>query len=207
MLAWNFGQRVGLGAAMATAFSLGCAVQSEPVPAGAGGAGPASTGPGGIGGGAPSTTPILVDVDPNQTMNATPGEGVGVFVEYKTGGHWHVWWTCDTDKTGLDCVFSNTITVATGSISNLVGQMLESSNMATQLNAQKVIVNTDTTTGVDGITFDTPFSSGQKPMITLEAQLNGGDNGQFLFFVQDGQINGGYTGTLTDPLKLEPSIP
>jgi hypothetical protein len=51
------------------------------------------------GDGAPSATPLLVDVDPNQTLSAAPGQGAGVFIEYKTGGHWHVWWTCDTALT------------------------------------------------------------------------------------------------------------
>ena len=49
--------------------------------------------------------------------------------------------------------------------------------------------------------------AGTTPVITLNAELSGMEAGQYLFFVQDGQINGNYAGTLTDPLMLEPSSP
>ena len=179
-----------------------------------GGSGSSSGGTGtgsSSGGSSPSAQPMLVDVDPNQTMNAAPGEGVGVFIEYKTGGHWNVWWTCDTNNTGLNCAFDNVVTVSTGTITNLTGEQLEASDAVTQDSPQKVEALTTTTTGVDGITFDTPFSSGQTPIITVQAQLSGVYSGQYFFFVQDGQINGGYTANpdhmLTDPLMLEPSSP
>ncbi len=32
-------------------------------------------------------------------------------------------------------------------------------------------------------------------------------DGSFLFFVQDGVVNGNYTGTITDPLMLEGKTP
>src|SRR5262249_23126380 len=68
---------------------------------------------------ATSPTPILVDVNNDKTMNASPGEGVGVFIEYGTGGHWHVWWTCDTSvntQGPLTCDFSIRATVTKGSL-------------------------------------------------------------------------------------------
>jgi hypothetical protein len=213
MLAWSFVRTVALGvagAALAVASVSACVVQSEPGSGysgdGSGGSSGGGTGTGSSSGGA-SAQPMLVDVDPDQTMNAAPGEGVGVFIQYKTGGHWNIWWTCDTNKTGLGCSFDNTVTVSTGSIANLAGQALETSDSVTQPSTQKVEAVTSTTTGVDGITFDTPFSSGQTPVITLDAKLNGAENGQYLFFVQDGKINGDYQGMLTDPLMLEPKTP
>src|SRR5689334_23022928 len=67
-------------------------------------------GEGGGGSGAAGSTgspsPMLVEIDTDQTMTADPGQGVGVFVEYSKGGHWHVWWTCDTAKTRQSCEFS-----------------------------------------------------------------------------------------------------
>src|SRR5882672_3572150 len=55
-----------------------------------------SPAPGGGNGG--KTTPILAEVDTDQTLNANPGEGVGIYAEYATGGHWYIWWTCDTNQ-------------------------------------------------------------------------------------------------------------
>ncbi len=214
MLAWSLVRNVALGAlgtALALANVTACVVQSEPSSGGGysgGGGGSGGTGTGSSSGGSgASPQPMLVDVDPDQTMNAAPGEGVGVFIQYRTGGHWNIWWTCDTNKTGLSCGFDNTVTVSSGSITNLAGQQPGASASATQSSAQQIEAITNTTTGVDGITFDTPFSSGQTPIITLDAKLNGADSGQYLFFVQNGEINGNYQGMLTDPLMLEPKTP
>jgi hypothetical protein len=203
MSAWTLVRSIGLCVAGA-ALVLGCEAEADSSGYGSGGSGSSS---GGCSASTPSPQPLLVDVDPNQTMSANPGDGVGVFVEYKSGGHWHVWWTCDSNKTGQTCSFDNTVTVATGTITNLVSQGFADSDTVQQPSTQKVEAVTTTSYAVDGITFDTPFSAGQTPIIELYAVLPCVSGGQYLFFVQKGQINGGYQGVLTDPLMLEPSGP
>ena len=150
--------------------------------------------------------PMLVVVDPNQTMVANPGDGAGVFTQYQTGGHWYVWWTCDTNKTGLTCPFDITITVSTGSIVNVASQAFEATDALTSTSTSVEAITT-TTTGIDGVTFDTVVPDGTLPIITLDAQLDGQEDGSYLYFVQDGSINGNYHGMLTDPLMLEPQAP
>ncbi len=215
MAAWTIARPLALGGILAAGLLMACGDQSE---SGGGygyaggsssGSGTASSSSGGSSSSSSgaSTQPMLVDVDPNRTMNATPGNGVGVFTQYESGGHWNVWWTCDTSKTNLPCAFDVTVTVSTGTIANVAGQALETSDTLTQPSTQDIEVVTTTTTGVDGVTFDTVVPAGATPVITLNAKLNGLDDGQYLFFVQDGQINGNYAGTLTDPLMLEPSSP
>jgi hypothetical protein len=140
-------------------------------------------------------------------MSANPGDGVGVFTEYQSGGHWHVWWTCDTNKTSLSCSFDVTVSVSKGTLANLAGQTQERGDTVTQTGSTQIEATTLTTTGTDGVTFDTVVPTGATPIITLDAKLNGVEDPSFLFFVQDGQINGNYQGSLTDPLMLEPSIP
>jgi hypothetical protein len=165
-----------------------------------------STGGGSSGGtssGPASTQPMLVDVDTNRTMTATPGEGVGIFTEYAAGGHWHTWWTCDTNQTGADCSFDVTVSTAGGAFTNVAGESLASSDQLLQPAAGQVEVVTQTSTGVSGVSLDTTAGS----IVTLDAKMNGTQDGHLLFFVQDSQVNGGYQGTLTDPLMFEPSTP
>ncbi len=187
---------------------IGCAVQSDPPPyatAGASGGyvGPTQTGTG-ESGGTPSATPILVDVDDGATMTAQPGQGVGVFTEYVSGGHWHVWWTCDTTQTNETCPMSVTVAlVNAGKIANVVADVNSSAAPTVNADASGVAATTITTTGIDGMTFDTDPGA----MITLTATVGGVYDGSFLFFVQDGVINGNYTGTITDPLILEGKTP
>jgi hypothetical protein len=162
------------------------------------------------GGGQPPTTtasnaptePILVKVDPNVTMTATGGQGVGVFNEYKTGGHWHVWWTCDTSRTNQPCAFDVKVTPQSGELSNVRSDQFVSTDTLTD-GAVSLEAVTTTGTNTEGIFFDAVAGV----PITLEASVGGLKDGSFLFFVQDGQVNGGYTGQLTDPLMLEGATP
>jgi hypothetical protein len=186
---------VGLGiAAFALAPLWGCAADS--VSTGGGGFVPASgssTGP---------STPMLVEVDPDRTLAATPGEGVGVFVEYATGGHWTLSWTCDTLVSYQSCPFDIEVSVpSNASIQNV--SPTNTSADSTVVDAQHIDEQTTTTSGTDGVTFDaTPGAA-----ITVDALISGQGSGSYLFFVQDGQVNGGYKGALTDPLMFQPSSP
>jgi hypothetical protein len=192
------------GVAFAVPFTSGCGDEGSGggVSYAYGGAGSASgSGSGGSSSGG-STKPMLVLVDTDRTMNANPGDGVGVFTEYRTGGHWRVWWTCDTNKTSQSCSFDVVASVAGGSLDNVAGMSLATSDQLAQGGAQ-VEAQTTTTTSVQGMTFDAPAGA----TITLDAQMDGQRDGSFLFFVQDGKINGGYSGMLTDPLMLQPSAP
>lgn len=210
----SIAQTLALGGIVSAALLMGCSVQGSTEPEGSGegyGSGGSSSSSSGSSssssGSGASAQPMLVDVDPNRTMNATPGNGVGVFTQYVTGGHWNVWWTCDTSKTSLPCAFDVTVTVSTGTLANVAGQSPLSGSPVTQVSQQSIELVTTTTTGIDGMTFDTVVPAGATPIITLNAKLGGVDDAQYLFFVQDGQINGDYAGSLTDPLMLEPSSP
>ncbi len=149
-----------------------------------------------------SPSPMLVEVDADQTMNAVGGEGVGVFVEYARGGHWHLWWTCDTTKTKQSCEFSVSAAAATGNVSKLDAAELEGGYVASSTES-RVEARSTTTTEVHGIRFDTTPGA----VITIDATVGGLRDGAFLFFVQRGQVNGGFAGKLTNPLQFQGSAP
>jgi hypothetical protein len=148
--------------------------------------------------------PMVVDIDADKTMNATGGDGVGVFIEYKSGpanGTWHIWWTCDTTRTRESCAFTVRAALASGVISNPRGdQLLSADSLA--LGADGAVTATSTvSTNVAGMYFDAPANV----RVTVDATLRGvPKTGDYLFFVQNGQVNGGYQGTLTNPLILQP---
>lgn len=150
-----------------------------------------------------SSTPMLVDVDTNQTMDAEGGEGVGVFVEYFEGGHWRIWWSCDTHQTGQSCDFALSITAATGSVKNLDATAIEEGGVAKVTSDSRIDVTSSTRTDVRGILFDTDAGA----TITVMAALGSLVDGSFLFFVQDGKVNGGFEGKVTNPLQLRGTTP
>ena len=195
--------RSTLWTAAIVAIGTGCGSSDWRSGSGYGGSGGGVGGSGGSTGDGGSTKPMLAIVDPDRIMHATPGQGVGVFTEYQTGGHWRVWWTCDTAKTSEPCAFDVIARVTNGAIANAAGLSPQQGDRLSQANAESVDAVTVTTANIDGMTFDTTPGA----TITLDAQVGGLRDGSFLFFVQDGKIDGGYTATLTDPLMLQPLSP
>lgn len=147
------------------------------------------------------TTPILALVDTDQTIEATPGTGVGVFVEYHSGGHWNIRWTCDTSKSGEPCNFNVKVESA-----NPITNALENENPAatdTTSSSYRVYAGGTITNSMSTLTFDT--TAGED--ITLTANVAGLDDNAFIFFVQDGKINGGFDRKLTNPIRLVGTSP
>lgn len=162
----------------------------------------AGSGPNGASssGGGGTTQPLLVDVDTGGTLVTTPGNGIGVYVEYQSGGHWRVSWTCDTALTSLSCSFIVDASVATGTIANPTPDGFRSGDSLTQPSSRQVEAVTTTTADDDAMLFDTTPGT----VITVSVSLNAPVS---FFFVQDNLVNGGYKGALTNPLMLQPTSP
>ena len=181
-----------------TGVLAGCFADSGSTSSGSGGGGVA--GPYASSSGTSAPQPLLVDVDTNGTLVTTPGNGIGVYVEYQTGGHWRVSWTCDTSLTSLSCNFVVDASVTAGNIALPAGEGLEASDTLSQGSPQQLEAVTTTTTGVDAMTFDTTPGAPVTVTVTLNAPVS-------FFFVQDNLVNGGYKGALTNPLIFQPSTP
>jgi hypothetical protein len=198
-------------AAVLSACAAACVVEQDPQGYSSGGGSTATPPPSGTGSdpgtNGNSITPVLVDVDTGRTMSAQPGDGLGVFVEYHAGGHWHIWWTCDTNKTNQSCPMDVKITFparAPGAFTNAQADGVSASGVSPLVASPTQLESvTTTTTGIDGMTFDTAAGA----VVSLEASIGSLKDGSFIFFVQNGKINGGFTGKLTDPLELEGSAP
>src|SRR5262249_36726876 len=64
-------------------------------------------------------------IDAGATIPLTPGEAVGLFVQYAQGGHWNLSTTCDTRISGQPCAFDVVISPAPGaSFSGVQGEGL-----------------------------------------------------------------------------------
>jgi hypothetical protein len=143
-----------------------------------------------------TTQPMVVVIDTNESMKATPGDGVGIYVEYKEGGQWTLRATCDTRLSGSSC--SNTIRVKGSALT-----YADSSGTTTTSSSfeASILVRLDSPT--------LSFTGEPGQPVTIEASIDGvakGD-GQFFFFVQDQKVNGGFQGKLSNPLTFLPSKP
>jgi hypothetical protein len=159
-----------------------------------------------------SAQPMLAFVDPGRTLNAQPGQGVGVFVTYQIGGTWVVAWTCDTSITNESCFFQISVNATNGSsqaqlLSQSIGptdtvvtQPLPAGESPVQT---ALVIDSTVTTQQDEVTFTTTPGA----TISVGVELNGVPSGQYFFFVQNGVVNGNYQGALSDPMEFEPTSP
>jgi hypothetical protein len=195
------------------ALVVACVVDSSPgssVMGGSGGAVPStSAGPPAStssNNGAPSEHPILAIVDTNQTMTAAPGQGAGVFAEYDSGGQWNVFWMCGPLEDGGDapCPFDVKISVGSGTIATPATQGFQTTDTLTVSSTQiEAVTSTSVTQGQEGVTFTTTPGA----TITLSASIAGQYDGEYVFFVEGGKVDDGFTGTVTDPIMLQGSKP
>jgi hypothetical protein len=165
----------------------------------------------------PEPTPAVVQetIDTGATMTSTPGQGVGVFVQYAQGGHWTVFTTCDTTLSGDNCGFdvlvsalpngttlpgtTNGVAQQQG-ITNVQGQNLEAGDAVTLNEDGSVDLTATTTFGTDGMSFDA--APGQT--IEINVLLDGQDAQDFVFAVSNGAL---LNGVPTNPVDFTPGTP
>jgi len=146
------------------------------------------------------TNPRTVAIEPDKALEATPGDGVGVFVEYATGGHWRVWTSCDTNTSKAVCNFNAFLTVeGGGQISNVQGEDLETDDLA-QLDTSGGSVHLDvrTSSEFDGMTFDA--TPGAK--VELEVYLDNDPDPRIVYWFGDNVL---HQGAPTDPIDFAPN--
>lgn len=151
----------------------------------------------------PAPTPLLVKVDTGRTLNADPGQGVGIFVEYAGAGNWHVWWTCDTAKTGAACAFDVRIASESGDLASIQSEGVLASDSIVSSDPRTIDAHSNTGANAVGVRFAAPAGGS----ISIDASVGGVRDPSFFFFVQDGKPNGGYAGPLTDPLRFVGTVP
>ena len=148
-------------------------------------------------------TALLVKVDTGRTLNAAPGEGVGIFVEYKAGGKWHVWWTCDTNQSGMPCAFDLSIKSESGAIASIQSEGVLSGDSVVSSNESSVDARSNTGNNIVGVRFEAPAGG----TISIDARVGGVRDPAYFFFVQDGKPNGGFSGALTNPIRFQGTSP
>lgn len=176
----------------------GCIVESGngACDCGTGGA----AGSGGSGGAGGSTSVVKATIDVDQTLDTAPGEGIGVFIEYASGGTWHVFTSCDTAISGLTCAHNVSVTVpASASFGNIKQDGLEGADTVYEY-TDGLELATDTSTDLDGVYFDT--DPGAK--VRFEVWLDGQAESRFVYWVGGGAV---HAGAPSNPVDLIPSAP
>lgn len=143
----------------------------------------------------------LVVIDTDATMALTPGEAVGLFVQYAQGGHWNLSTTCDTRTSGESCAFDVLISPAPGaSFSGVEGQGLSRNDTLELRSDGSVRLVTATSFGTDGITFDSTPGA----LVEIDMLLDGVEQPRAVSAVSEGTV---MDGVPTNPVDFSPSAP
>lgn len=148
------------------------------------------------------TDPILVDIDPDATMDSTPGEGVGLYVEYAQGGHWTLWTTCDTNYSSAACTFDAVVSVDTASeLLAATGEDLEGHDVVDDRYADgmaRFVVDTDS--DIDVMRLDTTPGA----IVRLDLTLDGIAETRFVYWIGNGVL---HAGAPSNPVDFQPLSP
>lgn len=146
-------------------------------------------------------TPQLVAITPDKTLQSNAGDGVGIFVEYATGGHWHVWTTCDTNQSKVSCNFEAFAIPEKGAnIFNVQPEALENGDVAEELTDGSAHLSASTSTELDGMTFDaTPGA-----VVQLEVYFDGVPEPRVVYWFGNDTL---HTGAPTNPVDFLPDTP
>ena len=135
-----------------------------------------------------------VPIDAGETLQADPGEGVGVFVEYLGGGAWNVWATCDSEFSGVSCAYD--VFVNADGLSVDDDRDLEGGDFIEE-DFDFAHFGFETDFDTDGAT----FSTFDDEPVQIEVWLDGVPDGRIVFWAANDTI---YEGLPTNPAIFQP---
>lgn len=143
-------------------------------------------------------------IDTDATLSVDPGRGVGVFVEYASGGTWRVYVSCDTFESEVPCHW-DVLVSSTGPLTNAEALELSAAAASSGLDIaasgrSAIHLTTETTTELEGMTFE----SAPGATLRLDVLLDGVADGRFIYWVGGGAV---HTGAPASILDLVPTSP
>jgi hypothetical protein len=142
-----------------------------------------------------------ISVDADATLSAAPGQGVGLFVEYAEGGHWHLFTACDTAISGASCSFDVLLSTGPGAaLRDVRGEDLVDGDFIGLADDGSIHFVTETSYGRNGLRFDADPGA----TIALDMLLDGESAPRFVYAVSDGEV---LEGVPSNPVDLAPALP
>lgn len=137
-------------------------------------------------------------IDTDQLLDVEPAVGAGVFIEYESGGTYHVTTSCDV-RSGVDCFWDIVVTTLNGaSVKGLAPLDLEPNDSVSLGATDQLRLVAYTGDDFDGFSFETEPGAA----IEVDALLDDGAANKFMFWVGDGAV---HNGAPSNPLDLVPS--
>jgi hypothetical protein len=143
--------------------------------------------------------PVYVTIDADQILHTDLGQGVGLFVEYSTGGGWRLWTSCDTAISDVTCSFDAHV-VGDADISHVTPVGLGEGDSVELGATNELWFYAETGTESDAV----EFASNPGASVELELWLDGAIDPAYIYWVGDGVV---HEGAPDSPVVFEPNAP
>lgn len=142
-----------------------------------------------------------VEIEADVWLDAEPGYGAAVFVEYASGGAWEVFTTCDTELSGFVCAYDVLLSVEPGlRLRDVQGVELETEDAVLRHERGVVQLLAYTAFGFDGLRLRTAPGA----TLRVDAWLDGYADPLNIVWNGYGSVQ---RGGGTNPLDLTPNTP
>lgn len=149
----------------------------------------------------PEPTVPSYAIQSDMVFEAKPGEGVGIFVEYQSGGKWHVFTTCDTFTSKQVCSFDIFAGGRTAEdLRAYATEETEGFDEVKDLGDGTVELLADTDSDTDGLVLELTAGSA----LNLEVYLDGQSAEKFVYWISDDTV---HAGVPENPVQFVPVTP
>ena len=149
----------------------------------------------------PDPTVPSYAIQPDMVFEAKPGEGVGIFVEYQTGGKWNVFTTCDTFTSKQVCSFDIFAGGRTAEDLRAYATLqTEGFDEVKDLGDGTLEFIADTDSDTDGLVLEMNPGS----PLRLEVYLDGQSAEKFVYWISDDTV---HAGVPQNPVQFVPVTP
>jgi len=153
----------------------------------------------------PAAVPALESVDTDvpdaPRLMVTPGAGAGLWVQYRAGGLWDVFTSCDSKMTNRPCNFDVIISAdGAGALSDPKPHDFQPVDSLARSSDHSIHLVTGTAGGLDGVT----FTSDPGAKLGIDMLLDGQAQPTFVNWISGGLRQ---PGTTTNPVDFVPTSP
>jgi hypothetical protein len=149
-------------------------------------------------GGSPSVVVEEATIDVDQLLDVEPGDGAGAFIEYETGGLYHITTSCDAADNGA-CYWDIVVMpLDDAPVTNVTPRDLEADDSLSFGAGNQLRLVASTGKDFDGFSFQTDPGVA----IRIDALLDDAPANPYLFWVGEGALR---SGAPSNPIDLVPS--
>jgi hypothetical protein len=149
----------------------------------------------------PTVSAERASIDTDATLTGIePGQGVGIFVEYTTGGTWRITTSCDTEVSQAACAWDVIATTETGSTATLLATEGIGSGDEIYTDGAGIHFRASVTDRLEG--FSLAAVAGDA--LVLDVYLDEAPEQRFHYWVGGGAL---HRGAPSNPLVFDPTSP